>query len=96
MRNMKIAASQSGSKSAADGESNDVDKYFVNQVKKRQEKVDRLKGELGALNAHLAKLFESFSVPTYPQGTCPSCNSRLSRATFLFLPRFQSCAFIDL
>jgi len=44
----------------------------MKMVNRRRRKVERLERELDALRKHITKLFESFSVPTFPEGTSPS------------------------
>lgn len=92
-RDMEAALLQSGSQSPESGEWEPVEKYMMEMVKKRRIKVQRLEQELDALRDHCAKLFESFSVPTFPEGTLLSYTLRLSSVTFIFFSTFSSRAF---
>ncbi|KAG0601171.1 hypothetical protein M758_11G089600 [Ceratodon purpureus] len=46
----------------------DIEEHLVKNLKKRQKKVERKKRELHFLLSQIAKLYESFSVPTFPEG----------------------------
>jgi hypothetical protein len=71
-----------------------VEKHLEEMVSKRRTKVERLERELDAFRKHYARLLESFSFPTFPEGTLPS---RLTSFVVLVLSRiaFQWLAHIS-
>lgn len=78
---METAALPRGSQYPDSGEWDPVEKSTVEMVNKRRMKVERLERELDVLRKHITKLFESFSVPTFPEGAVP-----LATFPFIFFP----------
>lgn len=64
-----ISTSMAKGKKTEDGEWAKVEKSMQEVVNKRRLKVQKLEQELDAYRKHYAKLLESFSVPTFPEGT---------------------------
>jgi hypothetical protein len=77
MGKRKTTAPPSSSKPPDDGEL-DVEEFLEKNVERCRMKVDRLERDFSALIAHESLLNESFSVSTFPQGTLPPYNFKLS------------------